>query len=132
MTTEIYYSDDDYMDGYADGLTAGSYGVGYAEGKRAAYLDILGRIEDAGGHAADCGCLPCLTLRAVRGAAYTSGESAAYHVEDRHAARDDTYRRYDACAVCHLAGAILFEWKAPSEGGGRSLADKLFGGEGRG
>ena len=42
-----------------------AYGAGYARGKLAAYAEVRARLND-NTHAPDCGCEPCLIVRAAR------------------------------------------------------------------
>lgn len=42
----------------------GCYGMGYADGKSKAFAEII-EVASAGNHALDCGCQPCVTIRAV-------------------------------------------------------------------
>lgn len=42
---------------------AGAYGRGYAAGKEKAHFDVRHILDD--GHANDCGCEPCKTVRIV-------------------------------------------------------------------
>jgi len=46
----------------------GCYADGYADGKDKAHFEVRMMTADGGGHAAGCGCEPCLTLTAVTAA----------------------------------------------------------------
>ena len=88
--------------------TEDAYGQGYVDGKAKAYFEL--RHHVGAGHAASCGCEPCITVRAI-----LAGVADSADILDvlGYAGRDDVQVRYDsdACGCVsrhgrHLPGCV--------------------------